>query len=248
MRRVQLAPETKCKRDIPFVVLVTNKVSECKRLRLEADGARVVEVQDVPLSWWIRTRLRLLQMVEYELVLFIDADTLIVKPVDGIFEELDVGAPQRTLFERSREVKRDEEKLPASYVFAAHSDNAFMGEREHQVPPGKTPIFSAGFWVAAPSEELFKSFDPHTIEQSLLNYAFRREDATPWIELDWRWSATWPSKKDLMGGVATLHEKFWKTGPEELMKLYDKRKDMEEFFRRGRQDPRHEWVIHLASG
>jgi alpha-N-acetylglucosamine transferase len=248
------ANETRCRRPIPFLVLITDAVTQDKRDQLTKDGAEVVLVQDVPLNWWIRTgvtrwkdqftKLRLLEMTQYERVLFIDADTLLTGPVDGIFDDSQSTSPSNTLFERREAVRRDEEQLPAQYVFAARSDNDLTGQRDHPFPPLHTEVFSAGFWLAAPSQELFKylisvmshyrRFNPRTMEQSLLNYAFREDGAMPWQELDYRWSATWPSMKDLEGGVATLHEKFWRTGPDELRSLWWEWKEkMEAYYTHG---------------
>ncbi|KAH7369418.1 nucleotide-diphospho-sugar transferase [Plectosphaerella cucumerina] len=246
------AAETRTKAAIPLVVLVTSGVPQWKRDRLSRDGATVVEAEDVPLSWWIGTgvtrwkdqftKLRLLEMTQFDRILFIDADTLLTRSLDGVFEEPSVRDPSRTMFEeRPRQVRWDEARLPASYVFAARSDNQLLGERAHVFPPGHTDVFTAGFWVAAPSRELYRylmsvmshwrRFDPHTMEQSLLNYAFRRAGAMPWTELDASWSATWPNEGDLAAGVATLHEKFWKTGPPKLRELYaTRRAESEAFF------------------
>ena len=201
---------TRCNRSIPFLVLVTDDVSPEKRQRLTADGATVLPVDDVRLPGWIKTGVtrwkdqftkpRLLEMVEYERVLFIDADTLLTRPIDAIFDDLSARLPSTTLPHRRDYIKADEAPLPAQYLFAARSDNAMTGEREHPFPPPPTPVFSAGIWLAAPSRELFAyllsvmthrgRFNAHTMEQSLLNYAFRREGAMPWMELDFTWSAT----------------------------------------------------------
>jgi alpha-N-acetylglucosamine transferase len=247
------ANETRCSdSSIPFLVLVTSTVSNETRSQLESDGATVVPVQDIPLRWWIKTgvtrwadqftKLRLFEMVEYDRILFIDADTLITRPIDGIFNEPNILTPYKSLLNRKNTIKSDEDNLlPGEYVFAARSDNAYTGERDHPFPPLPTTIFSAGFWLAAPSREMFsyllsvmthyRRFDPHTMEQSLLNYAFRREASMPWIELDYRWSATWPNSKDVDGKVASLHEKFWSTGPEDIRnKWEDVRKAMEVYY------------------
>jgi alpha-N-acetylglucosamine transferase len=247
------ANETRCHdAAIPFLVLVTSKVSEKKRRQLTLDGAIIVPVDDIPLRWWIKTgvtrwadqftKLRLFEMIEYDRILFIDADTLITRPIDAIFDEPNIRTPYSTLLNRKKRIKSDEiGLLPAEYVFAARSDNALTGERDHPFPPLPTNVFSAGFWVAAPSLEMFnyllsvmnhyRRFDPHTMEQSLLNYAFRRDAAMPWVELDYHWSATWPSVRDVEGGVATLHEKFWSTGPGELReKWQDARRNMEAYY------------------
>lgn len=249
------ANATRSSTPIPFLVLVTSNVSQRKRQQLTLDGATVVEVADVPLRWWIKTgvtrwadqftKLRIFQMVQYDRVLFVDADTLLTGPLDGIFVTPEARTPKPTLFDaRPKEVKADEMPLPVEYIFAARSDNALAGERDHPFLPNKTSVFSAGFWIAAPSNAMFdylmsvmghyRRFNPHTMEQSLLNYAFRREGTMPWLELEYNWSATWPSEKDVKGGVVSLHEKFWATGPEKLRGMWHEMKaEMERFHSTG---------------
>jgi alpha-N-acetylglucosamine transferase len=247
-------PKTRSERaDIPFLVLCTKDVAISKVKRLELDGAIVKVVPDVPLPYWISTgvtrwkdqftKLRIFEMVEYERVLFIDADTLIVKPIDGIFDEFMIQIPMTSQLYRAYEAKSDEKPLPSNYTFAARSDNAFSGERDHPFPPPPTESFSAGFWLAAPSKEMFeyltsvmgnwRRFHPHTMEQSLLNYAFRRGGPMPWYELGWEWSATWPSLRDLEGGVRSLHEKWDHVGPEELREKWRKVKSEMGTFQQG---------------
>ncbi|KAG6055349.1 hypothetical protein E4U17_003040 [Claviceps sp. LM77 group G4] len=233
--------------NIDVLVLVTPGVPLETRKQLSREGAVVIEAQPIPLRWWIRTgvtrwkdqflKLRLLQQTQYNRLLFIDADTLLTARIDTLFAEREVIAPAPTIHRYSK----NDEVIPNQYMFAARSDNQFTGERDHPFPPLNTDVFSAGFWVAAPSQELFayllsvmghyRRFDPHTMEQSLLNYAFRRGGPMPWRELHYQWSATWPSGKDVKGGVVSLHEKFWKTGPEELQVLWTRRREeMEKFW------------------
>lgn len=243
------APETRCNKSISFIVLVTSTVSESAKQQLRLDGANVVEVEDVPLPSWIKTgvtrwkdvftKLRLFEMIEYDRILFIDANTLIQSKIDGIFHEPEVQRPDKTL--SSRPKNTDELPLPENYIFAARSDNALTGERNHPFPPLHSQFFSSGFFMIAPSPALFEyflsvmshkhRFDPHIMEQSLLNYAFRRNGPMPWRELHYKWSATWPNLEDLGAGVATLHEKFWRTGPPELQRLWRLQKDaMEQYY------------------
>ncbi|KAF4612817.1 hypothetical protein G7Y89_g15556 [Cudoniella acicularis] len=120
---------------IPFLILATTSVSERKRTRLTLDGATVIPVEDLPLPSWISTgvtrwkdqftKLRIFEMVEYERILFIDADTLLTHPIDGIFNEDIITTPSTTLPSRQNQLRRDEAPLPANYLFAARSDNAF---------------------------------------------------------------------------------------------------------------------------
>jgi alpha-N-acetylglucosamine transferase len=223
----------------------------------------VVLVDDVPLKWWTRTRvaqwkdqftkLRLLEMVQYDRILYIDADTLLTRPIDGVFDEPMVRDPAETRFDRLSMIRGDEAPLPANYMFAARSDNGLAGKTQHPFPPSKTKRFNAGFWVVAPSRELFYylmsvmghllRFDPHEMEQSLLNYALRREGAMPWAELDYRWNGNYVNMNDYEGGVAALHEKLWKTGPDPLRELWRGwRERMEEHH--NSESVRQAWTQH----
>ena len=243
------APETRCNKSISFIVMVTSTVSESAKQQLRLDGANVVEVEDVPLPSWIKTgvtrwkdvftKLRVFEIIEYDRILFIDADTLIQSKIDGIFHEPEVQRPDKTLFSRPRNT--DELPLPENYVFAARSDNGLTGERNHPFPPLHSQFFSSGFLMIAPSPALFEyflsamshknRFDAHIMEQSLYNYAFRRNGPMPWRELHYKWSATWPNLEDVGAGVVTLHEKFWRTGPPELQRLWRLQKDaMERYY------------------
>lgn len=241
-------PETKINMsNIDVLVLVSPDVPPQTRNQLSVEGALVIEAHPIPLRWWIKTgvtrwkdqflKLRLFEQTQYKRLLFMDADTLLTSSIDALFSEQEVVLPAPTIHQLSKM----DEFLPNQYVFAARSNNHFTGQRQHPFPPLNTDVFSAGFWVAAPSKELFayllsvmdhyRRFDPHTMEQSLLNYAFRRGGPMPWRELHYKWSATWPSSRDLAGGVVSLHEKFWTMGPEELQMLWTKRKDeMERFW------------------
>jgi len=240
------APSTKIRNSsIAFVVLCSESLESDKRDQLRKDGAIVAEVKDVALGSWVKvqvdrwkeqfTKLRVFQMTQYKRVLYIDADTLITKPMDDIFAEPEVKTLAPTLLHRKDQIKDDESELPKEWFFAARSDNAFLGERDHPVPPLQTNVLTAGFFMAAPDQKLFDHFlsvikhegrfDSWSMEQSMFNYVFRRDGAMPWRELNWRWSATWPSEKDLEMGVHSLHEKFWVTGPQKLVDMWKARKD-----------------------
>jgi alpha-N-acetylglucosamine transferase len=238
--------------EIDWLVLVPEEVDQEKRAQLEKEGATIVVVENVKLSWWIKTgitrwahqfqKLALLQMIKYDRILFIDADTILQDRMDTIFVEGDAVMPAKTDPRRGR---ADEAMLPSDYVFLARPDNQYLGERDHAVPPiNTTNSISAGFWLVAPSQELSHHlmsitkhpyrFDSTTMEQSLFNYAFRKDGPMPWKELDWRWSATWPSEKDKSAGVKSLHEKLWKTGPEDLKQDWiDLRDEMERYWSAG---------------
>jgi len=230
---------------VSFLVLCSQSTPTEQKDQLRRDGAHVVELQDVPVNWWIHsgvgrwkeqfTKLRTFEMIEYKRILFVDADTMIMSPLDGIFEEPEVESTTPTLTEaRKNQIRRDEGPLPAEWFFAARSDNGYTGQRQHPTPPLQTTQFSAGFFMVAPDRILynhllgvmshFRRFNPFTMEQSLLNYVFRREGAMPWRELHWKWSATWVNEKDADMGVKSLHEKLWDKGPQALKDIWYKKK------------------------
>jgi alpha-N-acetylglucosamine transferase len=239
------APATKCDiTRVSFLVLCSQSTPEEHKVQLRKDGAYVVELQDVPVNWWIYsgikrwkeqfTKLRIFEMIEYKRILFVDADTLIVSPIDSIFEEPEVETLAPSLTSRKDQIRRDEAALPAEWFFAARSDNGYAGQRQHPTPPLQTTQFSAGFFMVAPDRILyshllsvmshFRRFDPFTMEQGLLNYVFRRDGVMPWRELHWKWSATWVNEKDAEMGVKSMHEKLWDKGPQVLKDLWQKRK------------------------
>jgi alpha-N-acetylglucosamine transferase len=245
---------TRSRTPTPFIVLASPRVSQQKRDRLQRDGATLIEAHPIPLPWWVSTsqkrwsnqfdKLRLLQLTQFQRVVFIDADTILTRPVDAIFHDPAVRPAADTLtpLERPGAVRGDEAQLPAQYVFAARPNNEYAGKRDHGFPPDSHDSLSAGFWVAAPSAELFGylmsilthpfRFLPQNMEQSLLNYAFRRDGSMPWKELAPEWSATWPNDADVDAGVVTLHEKFWLgRGPQALQeRWWSERAAMEAYF------------------
>lgn len=194
------ANETKSANGIPFVVLVNSGVSEAKRERLRKDGAIVWEPKDVNPKWivtdvstWqsVLGKLRLWELTEYERVCFLDGDTVLTKPLDGIFQDPAVLAQSaKTDASKTRE---DEGPLPSQYVFAGLQElmpthHYPPTEKKHDWP--NYGYLNAGIFVLQPNLELLNyylsltdtpdRFDPKLPEQNLLNYAHRPEGNMPW--------------------------------------------------------------------
>lgn len=82
---------TRSPNNYPFVVLVTEDVPPSKRERLIKEGAVVKQLEKLPplqaqtrKAWRdVLTKLRLLEMVEYDLVCFLDSDHILIRPLDG---------------------------------------------------------------------------------------------------------------------------------------------------------------------
>lgn len=218
------APATRSNTSIPFLVLTTADVSARKRARLARDGATVLVVDKMPAHDWIKpadarwadvlAKLRLFQLTAYSKICFVDADTLVTGPLEGVFEDAATDAVRARA--EPTAARDDEAMLPQTYMFAGKGDSFGY---EHAVPPAAGAYLNAGFFVFAPSQPLFEyyvsllkipgRFDPAFPEQNLFNYAHRADGNMPWQELSWRWNANWPTMRDLEAGVRSFHAKYW---------------------------------------
>jgi alpha-N-acetylglucosamine transferase len=230
-------PQTRSN-NIPFVVFVSQNTSEAKRERLRKDGAIVKEVAPIHSAWVkaqkpdyaeVLSKLRIWEHTEYDLICLLDGDTVLTRPLDGVFKDPAV-AIQTTGNKRDAEsYKEDEGPQPRTYVFAASLETA----PQHGYPPtikngdyGDVNKLNAGFMVFRPDKELFahymavlaqpNRFDSSLPEQNLLNYVHRREGNMPWKVVGNTWNINFPNKQDIKGGVASMHEKFWKPWNKEM--------------------------------
>lgn len=251
------ANETKLRTpSISFFILITSSVSAAKRQQLLLDGATLIDVETPSLPQWLRqedifqalaadhlSKLRIFSLTQYERILFVNPDTFLTRPIDGIFNEDNLRKPSTTLLmERPDQIKMDEGPLPANYVFAARTDTSWSYLSDpywHEFPVPKGDFFRMSAILIAPSLELyalllstlysssmmniFKDFRKEKWsnrwmrnagpEHALLNYVFRREGTMPWTELDPRWSTSWGNQKDLAAHVACVGGEFWWSGP-----------------------------------
>lgn len=246
------SPNTTAK--IPFLVLCTRDVSRRKRDRLKRDGATIVLVEKLQAEWvhaaverWVDVlaKLRLFQLTEYNKICFIDADTLVTKPIDGVFYD-EATLTQPTL-PNAEQTKPDEAPLPRTYMFATHGD---YWSYDHPYPPvTDLNYLNCGFFVFTPSTTLFDyymsllsipgRFDPGFPEQNLLNYAHRREGNMPWKPLWYGWNVNWPTEKDWRGGARSFHAKYWDGDPSHdvvLKGIWERQRAEMEGFYRGRDE------------
>lgn len=230
------APETRSNKSVPFIVLVSPDVKHEKRARLTKDGATVVEADYITEDWivtenanWkdVMTKLRLWEMTDYERICFLDGDTVLTRPLDGIFDDPAVRVYDTK--DNEAEAKSDEGKQPKTYSFAGqpemmHNHTYPPSEEHHDYP--NINYLNAGFFVLQPSIEMFEyyrrimqienRFKPEFPEQNLLNYAHRPDGNMPWKMLNNTWNIHYPTMNDLQGGVASLHEKWWAPEVKEL--------------------------------
>lgn len=86
---------------LPRVVLVTHDVSDDARRRLIAGGWQIREVEPIgnpaanvlmPRFANVFTKLRVWELIEYQKVVFLDGDTVVVHPIDELFERPSLSA------------------------------------------------------------------------------------------------------------------------------------------------------------
>jgi alpha-N-acetylglucosamine transferase len=235
---------------IPFLVICTLDVSKRKRDRLRADGATVILIEKLDPAWvsaasprWrdVMSKLRLFQLVEYSKICFIDADTLVTAPLDGVF--FDESTLTQATLPNPAGIKDDEAALPRTYMFSTHAD--YWGYDHAYPPPTNMDYLNCGFFVFTPSLVLFNyyisllklpgRFDPGFPEQNLLNYAHRKDGNMPWRPLWYGWNVNWPSEKDWKGGARSFHAKYWDGDPSHdptLKAIWrEQRAEMEGFWR-----------------
>ena len=248
------SPKTGTNTSVPFVVLATKEVPESKLERLRKDGATVKVVENISESWmkpgllrWrdMMSKLRMLELIQFEKVLFMDADMYIVERMDGIFTD----PTTEPLVPKSELAVEDEGPLPESYIFSAQQ---YMEGRVHPYPPPAGDYFSGGFFLCQPSIAMFNyyltiakienRFDSDAMEQGLLNYAHRRDGPMPWTDIYYKWTTTWPSMNEYEAGAHSLHEKWWDEQIDldpHLRKLwYIARGEMEGYHRGVEQTPK----------
>ena len=239
------APNTGTNSSIDFVVLATPDISESKLSRLRKDGVTVRVVEKIEEQWmkpglvrWrdMLSKLHMWQLVEYEKTLFLDADMLIVKRMDGVFTD-PTAAPLKI---NSSAAVADEGPIPSSYIFTAQT---YFEGRVHRYPVSPGDFFSGGFFLAQPSIEAFNyyrhlasmegRFDSNGMEQHMLNYAHRKDGPMPWVEVNYIYTTTWPSLREYEAGAHSMHEKWWDQSlqlDDELRAMwYQARDDMKAF-------------------
>lgn len=230
------APETRSTHNYPFIVVVTADVTEAKRERLRKDGAVVWEAPAIEAGWiqtdvstWqsCMSKLRLWELTQFDLIAFLDGDTLLTGPLDDVFDDPAI-VPQITKKDKAN-IQADEGALPPKFFIGSNHETS----PQHQWPPIRDGVdypnqnyMNAGFFVMQPSTAMLDyylslskvegRFDAKMLEQNLLNYAHRREGNMPWVQLDVRWNIHYPTMEDLEGGVRSLHDKWWSPTDERI--------------------------------
>lgn len=243
----------------PVVVLIMPGVDKWKVDRLQRDGAITRHIE--PLTYndvagqsainmnseprWADqfSKLRIFEMTEYELIVYLDADILVMSSLEELFKTPPVANvpkhanytcayPSPELFNVTESFQE-----PAGYsngvypyTFAAVTDN---GGANHTTPPAMTKDLNAGLLVVSPSKALFDRLlhlgrHPEVyeyargMEQGLLRSAFRLDGPTPFTPLEWTYNGLWANMRDFPH-LRTVHGKFWAVQKEKLAGLLPNR-------------------------
>ena len=155
-------PVTRTNTSIPFVVLVTDDVPQHKRDRLVSDGASVVKVEHITFNWmkpgrerwkYVMDKLRVFELTQFEKILLLDADHVVVKGLDAIFDD-----PAAAVFPNQGKpgaVLEDEGPQPSHYVMAANSGPFHPN---HTYPTTRGNHLNPGFVVLQPSIVMFNHY------------------------------------------------------------------------------------------
>ena len=201
-------PATRDPLSRPVLLIATSEVSQSALDQLAYEGATIRVVENITSikgvgedNRWrgLYTKLRIWELEEYDRVLLLDADQMLVQPIHEIWDD------------------------PASVNLTAGGLAAVSDNRgaNHKIPSSTHGYLNGGLLLARPSKVRFgqllaidaSNFDTGLMEQALLNYAYRWDGPMAWSPLDHKWSANWPTLKDLReGGSHMLHDKFWSEG------------------------------------
>jgi len=202
----------------PFIVFVGSWVTSEQRDLLSGTGAIVREL--APLEWtpnvpgvtprWkdLFSKLNMWKEVEFERIIFFDADALPLAKIDGMFDAAPV---QQCL----------EDKLQPDDFLADHSpvcEPYLFGGAPQEPWNSTSTVFNAGVIMFSPSLRMYErllqnyvktdNYDCLLVEQAFLNWQFSPSGAFPATMLDRKWAAVFPQASD-EGKLNVVHEKIW---------------------------------------
>jgi alpha-N-acetylglucosamine transferase len=230
-------PITRSPNNLPIIVMTTPDVSPANNARLTQDGAVVHPIDFITegQSWlkprrktWrhIMAKLRAWELISFDRLLMLDNDMLLRRPLDGVFLEpsAQIASTRDPSTLPDFHLPEDESPIPRAYLLAGTPQ---VFSENHTYPPTREAndlmhpsTMNMGFCLLSPSLDLFhyylsilripRRFNSATMEQSLLNYAHRRDGPVPWVDLPTTWTTTRPNLGGLVGQVASFHVKWWR--------------------------------------
>ncbi|KAJ5569540.1 glycosyl transferase family 8 family [Penicillium hispanicum] len=239
---------------VPFLVLVTEDVPQKHCDLLRKDGATVIPVQslepDAIKPVWRRwkdllPRLYLWRITGYDKILYLDADSVLLHPIDEVFSQ-----PAATI-RKPRAAGLDDPNdhpLPEHYMIAGTHD-PWVEQYLPPVPGRETyeldNFMNAGFFVMQRSQNIFdyyvsrlensKRCDPVYPEQNLLNCVHRTDGPMPWQDLGSGWNQKKPNRSDYEKGLKSVHHRWWRPLSDKSLQeqVQDVMKEMEHHIRKG---------------
>ncbi|KAF2156491.1 glycosyltransferase family 8 protein [Myriangium duriaei CBS 260.36] len=258
-------PDTRLKdHNVPFIVMVTQKIPEPARERLRKDGAIVVEAPLLHAKWlkpnipeWadLMTKLRLWELVDFERILYLDADVVLAARLDDIFN--DPAIKEQVTLDKSVSWPQNPAPVPKTYVFGGNAENT----HNHQFPPSQDgrdwpnkAYLNAGFLVLRPDLDLLRyyisilhmpgSFDSSLCEQNLINAVHRVEGNMPWRQVNTSFNVHYPTMDDVRKGAKSVHAKWWHSDDQELkLWMVERKRRMVEFFATRDSQPEQRFTL-----
>lgn len=157
-------------------------------------------------------KLHVFELIQYEKVLLLHSDHVVVKPLDDIFQ--DAATVEISNLGKPENVQDDEGIQPATYIMAGNS-----GPRRapHPYPSERGTRLNAVFVVLKPSIEMYNHyiavfsiegrFRGSSPEQDLWNYVHDSKRNMPLQQINPDWTVNKPCYSDYEHGIASFHEK-----------------------------------------
>lgn len=202
----------------PLVVMVTHIIDKASRQQLEAEGCQVVEIEPLyphaELSSHyaaaqfgeVWSKLRIWSLIDYQRLVFLDADMLVVKNMDELFE-LPLPAGHIAACHACRCNPNQIASYPASWQPSAC--HYTWQEREEAAPDELDLYLNGGFLVLEPSQQMADVLAQRVAaisdlsqypfsEQDLLNEVFKDK----WLPLSYGYNA--------LKTLPFQHKRLWK--------------------------------------
>jgi len=176
------APETKTQRSIPFIIMVTEDVSEAKREQLRQDGAIIhpieritdgfdwMNVTDKPIAWRDQlSKLRAWELEQYDRILYVDSDMVLMRCLDGIFDADQANTTLVDTMTNPDQISGDEAPMPKQYLMASMPETW----DDYLYPPGSADIsmgtdyINGGFFMFKPNVSMLEYYRSGTLTTSL---------------------------------------------------------------------------------
>lgn len=226
-------PPTRAQDGTPFLVLVTEDVPQERQDILRQGGATVICVEDVQREWlhpkaarWngVMAKLNIWSLTNYEKVVFLDADSVILKPMDKIFS-IPTTDPRDSRPAPPQDIDplaNMSVTVPQKYMAAGIHDKWMEANKkplENETFYELDHYMNAGFFAISPSMDMYNFFISlldHPLpfrldypEQNLLNFAYRTDGQMPWQDLGTEWNDITQLKPSYDRNARSLHHKWW---------------------------------------